>query len=84
MKGCTVGVTQPIAGIERQQLDLGAFRQLGGFIDDQAAAMDACREGHDHEIITMRPRPTRVAADAGTGARPAPLNPHVDMTSVVN
>ena len=65
MKGRTVGLAEPIAGVESEQLHFGAFRQFGGLIDDQAAIVDARRDGHGHEIITTRLAQQRVAADPG-------------------
>lgn len=61
VKGCAVRLAQPITGVESEQLHFGAFRQLGGLIDDQAPSVDTCGEGHNHEIITMPRAQQRVA-----------------------
>jgi len=66
LKRRTVGLAQPIAGIESKELHFSAFRQLGGLIEDQAAIVDACCDSHDHEIITTRFAQQGIAEDAGT------------------
>lgn len=43
MESRTIGVVEPIARIERQQLRLGAVGQFCGLVNEQPAVMDARR-----------------------------------------
>jgi hypothetical protein len=39
MQSDTVVVIEPVSRIERQDLDFGAFRQVGRLIDDKSASL---------------------------------------------
>ena len=65
MKSRTIGLAEPITGIQGQQLNLCALGQLRWLVDDQPAGVDMRPDGHVHEIITTRFAQQGVAADPG-------------------
>lgn len=66
MKGLAVLLTKPVAGVEWQQLDLGAFRQAGRFVHNQTAGRHAGLDRHGARLAfdvlpNMRLYPTATA-----------------------
>jgi hypothetical protein len=49
MKGRALGIVEPIARIESEQLQLGSVGQVCGLVDEQPAVMNARLDGHAPE-----------------------------------
>lgn len=50
MQGRAVGVVEPIARIQRQQLDFRAFREIRRFIDNQASVSHQGLDRHGSRV----------------------------------
>lgn len=50
MEGGAVGRIEPVAGIERQEVHFGTLRERRGFVDDEAAIVNASLESHKERI----------------------------------
>jgi len=55
MKGRTISVIKPIAGVERQQFQFGTFGQIRRFVNDQPPAANTCLDGHDLRVSPQEP-----------------------------
>ena len=62
MKGRAVSLVEPIARVERQKLQFGSLRQIRGLINDQAASLNTCLDGHVNEGITRTAAQQALAA----------------------
>jgi len=76
MESCPIGVIQPVAGVKRQELHFGAFREICGFVNDEPSGFDRSLNGHEGSVPLDRPpnkarstrrRPWRSRAAAGAG-----------------
>jgi hypothetical protein len=73
----SVVLMKPVSGIERQEFDLGSFRQIGRLVDDEASGLHSSLQRH---VITVAPRPllhnSARAADRMGGIRTSILLRH--------
>jgi hypothetical protein len=54
MERGSIFVIEPVPGIERQEFDLGSFRQIGWLVNDESAGLHSGLQGH---ITTVTPAP---------------------------
>lgn len=65
MKRRTVGVIEPIAGVQREKFQFGPLGQFRRLVDDQPAGANTCLDRHTNEAITGTAAQQAVAADGG-------------------
>jgi hypothetical protein len=68
MKGGTVRVIQPVAGVKRQEFHFSAVRQIRRFVDNEPSGFDRSLDGHEGSVPLDTPpnkalHPTRVSAN---------------------
>jgi hypothetical protein len=68
MKGGAVRRIEPVAGIERQEVHLGTLWKRRGFVDEEAAIVDASLESHA-ERVPLGPRYGSAGESVGAGNR---------------
>ena len=59
----TVGLIEPVARVQRQQLDFRSIRQVRRFVHDKPAFTDTRLDGHEAERNTRRAAQQALAAD---------------------
>jgi hypothetical protein len=69
MERSSISLIEPVPGIERQQLDLGSFGQIGGLVDDKSPGLHSSLQRHS---TTVAPRPLlhKGLAHRRMGSRP--------------
>ena len=67
MESGAVGIIEPVARVKRQQLDLGAIRQIGGLVYDESAAANVGFDRHTDSVASGEPpnKPLQPASGAG-------------------
>jgi len=55
MKGRAIGFIEPVTGIERQQLNLGAIRQCGGLVEHEPASVHPSFDRHPGSLAPEVP-----------------------------
>ena len=63
MEGGSIFLVEPVSGIERQELDLGSFGQIGWLIDDEAASLDPSLQCHVTTVASPKTEDKRSAVD---------------------
>jgi hypothetical protein len=77
MEGGTVGVIQPVAGVERQEFHFSAVGQIRRFVNNEPSGFDRSFDGHEGSVPLDRPPnkalhptpPASLAAAGGAGER---------------
>ena len=72
MQGSAVGLVQPVARIEWEELDLGSLAEIRGFIHNKAPSADACLQSHEWYASTREV--AQQAVGAATKSRGRPLS----------
>ena len=63
MQSGTVGIIQPVAGIERKEFDFSTIRQIRGFVNDESARFDGGLDGHGESVLSERQSQQRLRVD---------------------
>jgi hypothetical protein len=64
MKGRSVGVVEPITGVQRQEFDDGSLRQIRWFVNDESTGAHASLEGHGIRLSPGGPPNNRLQPTA--------------------
>ena len=72
VQGFAIVVVEPVAGIQGHQIDLGSFRQISWFIENQTTLLNPRLQSHEE---TLAPRPHLVHAHTTERmSMPIPVN----------
>ena len=71
MQRRSIFIVEPVSRIERQEFDLGSFRQISGLIDHKPTGLDSALQRHPIAVNTGRRGATRCSTPVGDGAEVA-------------
>jgi hypothetical protein len=72
----SIVLIEPITGIERQEFDLGSFRQIGRLVDDKSPGFHTRLQRHAITVALRRPLDKAGSTKAGPtkAGRPLPFS----------
>jgi hypothetical protein len=77
MQGGAIGVVEPVARVQREKLQLGAFGQIGRLINDESTCSNARLERHEPLVYPGTGRPSNPALSGPSADQDRQVTPTV-------